>query len=591
VKNKKNIYKSDTQLATIARQNKEASSNVAGFKISIVHDDGDTGFATIMKVSLDARSLKCDLAVNIGRVDDGVTAGKYSASQLLALQAAGFGILNHGWIHEAPADLTTAEIDNRAALEKARFAELEINDAYDYYCYPGVMTTGSLTLKNYLKNIYKCNLCNTGAPDNTFPFDTMEIHRHPLPNTSDNLATVTAYLNDCYKNNEWAVLFAHTSNFTVSTYLDTLLDYIVAQGWTITPVKTVIDQFRNVIELGNKGGSHFYLDENGNVDFSQVNPLISFDDTIRASIADYFTNCVTHQIVEYNTIADMPTIETGTLETYRFANYSTDRYGYQKFRKFNTTDQWFRRWDATGGAWESWVKYDVFTERATKDFEIFDDFIYQTLTAANTPWILNKGTDETAIAPAIAVITERGTARLISGNTTGGLIADNGSQLVCAIPVQADTVGLAVEARLFISNILNISVNFGLTDITTLEEPFEIGASDAITSNASDACCFVFDDGADTKEWFACAVDSDADDTGNSSTGIAPVSGVNQTLRIEVNNTGNTITFYIGGVLVKTLSNAGVTPNVNLYATVVVNSTSTISRYVSLDYISISHNR
>ena len=34
-------------------------------------------------------------------------------------------------------------------------------------------------------------------------------------------------------------------------------------------------------------------------------------------------------------------------------------------------------------------------------FELFDDFIQQTLTEADTPWILNSGSDEQAIDPAI----------------------------------------------------------------------------------------------------------------------------------------------------------------------------------------------
>lgn len=645
---------------TISNNFSQGSENQSGFKISIIDDDGSTTFLTQLKPLLTARSMVCDLAVNIGYVDDGVTENKLSGAQLSTLQTEGYGILNHGWEHDAPATLTDAELATNYASEKTKFELLGFAN-YDYYVYPGVMTTGNLTLKNKLKKYYKCNICNTGAPYNNYALDLMELNRGALPLTAPNLDTATAYLNKCYREGLWAILFIHSSNIVDNQYIEDLLDIIVANGWTITPTKTVIDNYTNVIELGNKGGSHFFLDENGNASFSESNPKIIFDDTIRASIVNYRPNCVTEQIVAYNSIADMPVVETGTLETHRFGNYDTDRYAFQTFKTFNTNDQWFRRLDTDAVTWLPWIKYDMTIEKSTRQFEIFDDFIYQTLTAADTPWLIFEGDNGSAVLPAIAN-SERGVVKLTAGADANGLLVQNGSQIICAIPVQADSVGLMVEARLMINNIANCSLNFGLTDANTLEEPFEIfggsctfqatgdtvtdnshglengdkvifktivtttgivintqyfvvnkdantfqvsttsggsaltlttdgsGTYDAIRSNASDAVCFVYDTGATTQEWFACAVDSDLDDTGMTTVGVAPTSGVYQVLRIEVSNSGNTVRFYIGGTLVKTLTNAGISASTNLYATVCINSTS-ISRYSYVDYILIQHNR
>ena len=115
---------------------------------------------------------------------------------------------------------------------------------------------------------------------------------------------------------------------------------------------------------------------------------------------------------------------------------------------------------------------------------------------------------------------------------------------------------------------------------------------EAITSTASDAVCFVYDTGADTDEWFACAVDGDTDDAGNATTGTAPVADTYQTLRIEVSSDGATIKFYINGSLVKTLSgDAGVSPDVNLYATVIACATTTTSKTVDVDYVYVGHTR
>lgn len=557
----------------------------SGFKISIIDDDGNSAFLTNLKPLLDARGLKCDVAVNIGYVDTALES-KMTSTQLKQLVAEGYGILNHGWQHNGPETQTLSDLETFAALEKAKFEEWGL-PGYEYYVYPGVMTVGNLSLKNTLKTWYKCNFCNTDAPYNSVPIDTMEINRMQLPKTSANLVTARDYLNKCYRENKYAVLFIHSKDLTDGQYTATLLDEIIAKGWTITPVKTVIDEQRNVIELGNKGGSHFYLDQNGNVEFSQKNPRVIFDNTIRASITDYPVDCVTRQIVSFNTIPDMPTTETGTLDTYRFSS-SDEKYAYQKFRKYNSNEQWFRRWDVSGSTWQPWVRYSVITEKAPRPFEIFDDFVYQTLTDVNTPWKLNKGTSGTA--PAI-LSGERGVVRLVTGGITGGLLADNGSQIVCAVPVQSDSKNLVVEARLYVNNISGISVNFGLTDDVNLEEPFEIGVGNAITSNATNACCFVYDDGADTKQWFACAVKNDVDDSGNSSTGIAPTNNGYKTLRIEVSTAGTTVTFYVDGVLVKTLNNVGITSNVNMYATVVANATTTTVRNVGVDYILVSHDR
>ena len=226
----------------------------------------------------------------------------------------------------------------------------------------------------------------------------------------------------------------------------------------------------------------------------------------------------------------------------------------------------------------------------TYKFELFDDFLYQTITEADTPWILNKGSDTEALDPAITA-AECGVIRLTTGDVDGA-VANDGSQIIASIPVQADSGGLMLECRLkIVSAVTNISVNVGFTDTTSLEEPFTIGGSDAITSVATDAVCFVYDTGADTDQWFACAVDSNTDDTGNATTAVAPTAGTYQKLKICVSPNGNYCTFYIDDVHVKTLSNAGVTPTVNLYATVIACATTTTSKNVDVDYIRVTHIR
>jgi hypothetical protein len=227
--------------------------------------------------------------------------------------------------------------------------------------------------------------------------------------------------------------------------------------------------------------------------------------------------------------------------------------------------------------------------RTLSRFVVFDDFNYQTLTEADTPWILNKGSDGTAADPAIAA-DERGKIVLTAGAGDGST-AEDGSQIVCAVPVQADSGNLVFETRLHINTaITGLSVIAGFTDVSTLEEPATI-ATATITTNASDMAAFVYDDGATTKEWYAVACDGNTDDTGNATTTSAPVADTYQTLRIEVSADGATIKFYVDGVLKKTLSGAaGVSPDVNLYATVCICGTGETAT-VDVDYIYVGHDR
>lgn len=236
---------------------------------------------------------------------------------------------------------------------------------------------------------------------------------------------------------------------------------------------------------------------------------------------------------------------------------------------------------------------DVMVTEPVLTETIFDDFLYQTLTEINTPWILNKGSDDTALDPAILPGSAKGQITLVTGNNSG-LIADDGSQIVCSIPVKADYPNLVVETRLYMPNIASCSLNIGLTDTTDLEEPFSINGSDVITSNASNAACIVYDYSALTKQFFACCVNNDVDDTGNGTTGITPVNSEALMFRIEVLNNGAEVRFYIGynfPKLVKILKNTGISASPNLYFTIVANSTTTTSRSVNVDYIMIRHGR
>lgn len=222
-------------------------------------------------------------------------------------------------------------------------------------------------------------------------------------------------------------------------------------------------------------------------------------------------------------------------------------------------------------------------------FELFDDFFSFTLVEADGTWIENSGGDAQAV-DALTNIQEGGAIRITTGDADG-TTANDGTQVIAAIPVQADSGGLFMEARVkCVTNVDTMSLFVGLTDVTTLEEPFT-NATDTITSTASDACGFLYDTSATTDTWWCLAVDSDTDDTGNAASASLPVADTYQVLRLEVAPDGNTIKYFVDGVLVATRSVTGVSPSTNLYATVVACATTTTTKSVDIDYIKFGHNR
>ena len=229
-------------------------------------------------------------------------------------------------------------------------------------------------------------------------------------------------------------------------------------------------------------------------------------------------------------------------------------------------------------------------------FGLFDDFIQQTIVEADGPWIENSGAAGTDAA---INAQEFGVVRLVTGTNSGGDIdgisgTTNASQLISHIPMQVDSTGLVFETRLHVNTaVTQTMVMVGFTDVTTIENPFEIGANDTNTLTATDAVMFVYDTRADTDEWFAMGVDSGTGATNTGTTSTAPAADTFQVLRIEVD--GGRAKFYVDGKLKRTLR-ASVSPSTNIYATVFANGVTTsaqsiAARQVDIDYIFAGHAR
>jgi hypothetical protein len=121
--------------------------------------------------------------------------------------------------------------------------------------------------------------------------------------------------------------------------------------------------------------------------------------------------------------------------------------------------------------------------------------------------------------------------------------------------------------------------------------PFTLGASDAITSNATNAVGVVFDTGADTDNWWLVGVKADVDATAQNA-GSAPTANTMETWRIVVSVAG-AATFFRNGTQVGTQMSNAVTANASnpLVPVVAAFSRGAASRTIDVDYIRIKLNR
>jgi hypothetical protein len=150
--------------------------------------------------------------------------------------------------------------------------------------------------------------------------------------------------------------------------------------------------------------------------------------------------------------------------------------------------------------------------------------------------------------------------------------------------------GLVLEARVAIDVVANTCLYVGFTDQNgALEMPFTLGASDTLTSNATDAVGFLWDSGGDTDVLWQVGVAADVDATKQNSA-IALNNAQFRILRVEVSSTG-TARFFIDGTLVGTTMTGAVTATVSLTPVIAAFSRNAASHTIDADFVLVEANR
>lgn len=198
-------------------------------------------------------------------------------------------------------------------------------------------------------------------------------------------------------------------------------------------------------------------------------------------------------------------------------------------------------------------------------------------------WLSRKGTTNAVDW----TITEAVNGTIVGtiGDTTASM-AVSGVQLQRGLDWKANQGGVFVEARFKTSIITNISYFFGFTDqVAALEAPVTLSTT-TFTTNATDACGFLFDTAATTDTIRLVGVANDVDAT-MQDTSVAPVADTYQVLRVELSTAG-VATFYRNGIQVGTAMSGAVTATVALTPTIAgFNRTTSGTPTITADYVAV----
>lgn len=217
-----------------------------------------------------------------------------------------------------------------------------------------------------------------------------------------------------------------------------------------------------------------------------------------------------------------------------------------------------------------------------------DDFLGDSL-AAN--WSGAAGTNGSAAAPAVVLsgaLAAKGHVVLTTGATT--VMAESACVLTQGLNWKPSYGQLHLKASINLPSIANVSINVGFADVlatTTLREAFSISGT-TITSNASNAACFVFDTAQTNAFWHIQGVKADTD-TAINNTGIAPVAATVTVLDLIIDTSGNA-TFFIDGTNYGTVANA-VTATTLLTPHISLMSRTTASKTMNVDYVYMAQPR
>jgi hypothetical protein len=203
-------------------------------------------------------------------------------------------------------------------------------------------------------------------------------------------------------------------------------------------------------------------------------------------------------------------------------------------------------------------------------------------------WSMLEGTDS-ATSAEVQSAAKGGVLLMTTGDAGTGFAAD-ACATVNGLHWYAENGGLRIQARVKLSAITTCTAFIGFTDVVSLEQSILYATGTTYTTNASDACGFLFDTVSTADKWCLTGVAADVDATMEELT-VAPVADTYETLAVELSTAG-AATFFRNGIQVGNVMSGAVTPTVALTPVLYVSKLSvTASMTMSVDYINVSMRR
>lgn len=248
--------------------------------------------------------------------------------------------------------------------------------------------------------------------------------------------------------------------------------------------------------------------------------------------------------------------------------------------------------DSTTGAGNYWPsgEYFISSNGVGPKMELMDDFLGDVIA---THWNTRVGTDAQCQAAAVLASQQGGWIRMITGNDPTANMVTDGTLLESDLNWQPDRGSLSMEIRLKF-NALDIAIFFGFKrtvgagSLANTDMPFTLAAGDTLTSNEADAFGVLYDQSADTDNWWAVGVANNVDAT-KQDLGSAPVANTWTTWRIEYR--GSSAYFYKNNALVGSAMSSPVTASLTLTPCVVAFPRAGSDRRIDIDYIRVTGNR
>lgn len=217
---------------------------------------------------------------------------------------------------------------------------------------------------------------------------------------------------------------------------------------------------------------------------------------------------------------------------------------------------------------------------------LFDDFLGDVVGDA---WnFVETDTDATGAVLAGAI---GGAFQITPGNDdANGTVLTDLAGITSYLNWQASNGGLVMQARIKASRITDAYYFVGFTDVGTIEAPIICNTAETITTNATDACGFLFDTNFTADTWHLVGVATNTDATAQILT-AAPVAADYETLRIEISAAG-VATFYRNGRQVGTRMTGAVTAGADLTPCIYASSLETTTpQTLDIDYVLVAMNR